>query len=108
MVAQWAQIPSRPPHPVGQRRAIELDALTGVNLCLSVQRQVISVLGDQHLRDQRFGRNAALDDPCRRRGLHNGTLARTAAVARTARDEHAKGGGHDIETLGHILADLVE
>jgi hypothetical protein len=48
---------------------IELDALPGVDLRLSVKRQVIGVLGDQHLGDQRLGRDAALDDPRRRRGL---------------------------------------
>ena len=75
---------------------------------LPVQRQEIGVLGDQHQRDQRFGGNTALNDPRRRRGLRDRTLARTAVVARTARHKDAEGGRNDIEALGHILADLVE
>jgi hypothetical protein len=62
---------------VSQRRAIKLDTLPGVNLRLPVQRKVIGVLGDQHLRDQRLGRDAAFNDPRRRRGLHDRALAQT-------------------------------
>ncbi len=40
--------------------------------------------------------------------MDNRTLTRAAAIARAAGDQHAKGGGHDVETLGHILTDLVE
>lgn len=69
---------------------------------------MIGVLGDQHLGDQRLGRNAALDDPCRRQSLHDRALARATAVAWPARDEDAEGGWHHIEAFGHILADLVE
>jgi len=36
---------------------------------------MIGVLGDQHLRDHRFGRNAALNNPRRCRGLHDRALA---------------------------------
>ena len=75
---------------------------------LPVQRQVIGILGDQHLCDQRLGRDAALDDPRRCRGLHDRAFARTAAVARPARDQHAEGGGHDVEPFGNVLANLME
>ena len=69
---------------------------------------MIGVLGDQNLRDQRLGGDAALDDPRRGRCLDDRALARAAAIARAARDQHAEGGRHDVETLGHVLADLVE
>jgi hypothetical protein len=88
--------------------SIKPDALPGVDLRLAVQRKVIGVLGDQHLRDQRFGGKAALDDPRRCLGLHDRALARTAAIARTAGDEDTEGGWHHIEAFGYILADLVE
>lgn len=108
MIAQGAQIPGCPANPVGQCGTIKLDALAGVDLGLPVQRQVIGVLGDQHLGDQRFGRNAALDDPRWRRGLHHRALAGPAAVARTASNQHTEGSRHHVEPFGHILADLVE
>jgi len=34
----------RAPHPVGQRRAIQVDALAGVNLGLAVKREMIGIL----------------------------------------------------------------
>jgi len=47
-------------------------------------------------------------NPCRCGSLHDRAFARTAAIARTAGDQHAEGGGNDIEAFGDILADLVE
>jgi hypothetical protein len=108
MIAQGAQIPGRSADPVCKGRAIQLDALPGIDLRLPVERQVIGILGDQHLRDQRLGGNAAFDDPGRRWSLHDRALARATAIARAPGDQHAEGGGHDIEAFGDILADLVE
>jgi hypothetical protein len=75
MIAQRTQIPGRPANPVSQRRAIQLDTLPGINLGLPIQRQVICVLGDQHMGDQRLGRNTAFDNPCRRWSLDHCALA---------------------------------
>ncbi len=108
MVAQGAQIPGCPADPVGKGGAVQLDALPGIDLRLSVERQVIGILGHQNLRDQRFGGDATFDDPCRRGNLHDRVLARAAAIARAPGDQHAEGGGDDIKALGDILADLVE
>ena len=38
--------------PVGERGAIQIDAFAGVDLALPVQRQVIGILGHQHMREQ--------------------------------------------------------
>ncbi len=83
MIAQGAKIPSCPSDPIGQGRSIQLDALPGIDLRLPVKRQMIGVLGDQHLgdqhlRDQRLGRNAAFDDPCRGPGLDDRALTGAA------------------------------
>jgi hypothetical protein len=43
------------PDPVGQRRAVEADALAGEDLRLPVQRKVVGVLGDEDLCDQSVG-----------------------------------------------------
>jgi hypothetical protein len=69
---------------------------------------MIGVLGDQHLRDQRFCRNAAFDDPGWCRSLDRRGLARAAAIARAAGDQYPEGGRHDIEALRDVLTDLVE
>ena len=42
--------------PVGQGRAIQSQSLAGLNLSLPIQRQVIGVFGDEHLRRRRLGR----------------------------------------------------
>jgi hypothetical protein len=54
-------------NPVGQGRAVDLDAVAGPDLRLAVERQVVGVLGDQHVGHQRLGRQAVLDQPLRRR-----------------------------------------
>ena len=52
-------MPSGAADPVGQRRAVERDPLPGEDLRLAIKRKVVGVFGDQHLRDRRFGRQAA-------------------------------------------------
>ena len=97
MIAQRRQPPCRAAYPVRQRRAIELDALARIDLRLPIERKVIGILADQHMRDQRLRRQPSLDDPRRRRRLDRRGLARAAAVTRVPGDEHAEGGGNDIE-----------
>ena len=85
--------------PIGQCRAVEVDALPGIDLGLAVQRQVIGVFGDQHLRDRRLGRQSALDQPRRRWRLHHHVLAGPAGVFGPADDQHAELRRHDVEPL---------
>lgn len=108
VVTQGAQIPGGASHPIGERRSVELDALPGVDLGLPVKWQVIGIFRYQDLRDQRLGRNATLDDPCRSGSLDDRTLARTAAIPRPPGNQDAESGWNDVEALGDILADLVK
>jgi hypothetical protein len=39
-------------HPVGHRRAVEFDAFARVDLRLAVERKVVGVLRNQHMRQQ--------------------------------------------------------
>ena len=50
------QMPGGTADPVGQSRPIEIDALTDVNLRLTIQRQMVGVFADQHVSDGRFRR----------------------------------------------------
>lgn len=50
-LVQWPEPPRRPSNPIAQGRAVELDALSGPDLCLAVERQVIGVLADHDLGD---------------------------------------------------------
>jgi hypothetical protein len=55
-------------HPVRQRRAFQLHAFALVNFRLAIQRQVIAIFRDQHMRQKSRSRNAALDRAARRFG----------------------------------------
>jgi hypothetical protein len=103
-----AQVERGPPHPVSQGGAVEPETLTGVDLRLPVEREVIGVFGDEDLRDRAVGGQPALDQPRRRGGLHDPILTGAAGVLRAADDQHPDLGRHDVEALGHVLADAVQ
>ena len=94
--------------PVGERRAVEADALALVNLRLAIERQMIGVFGDQHVGDGRLGRQAALDQPRRRRRLDDDVLAGAAGVFGPAHHQHPELRGNDVELFAHVLADPVQ
>lgn len=93
------------PHPVRQRRTIQLNALAGVNLRLPIERQVIGIFGDKNLGDGGFGRQSALDQPGRGRRLHNTVLASTAGVFGTPSHEDPELRRDQVQPLASILAD---
>ena len=107
-LVQRAELGGGPADPVRERRAIELDALPGVDLALPVERQVVGVFADQHMGDQRLGRQPALDQPRRCRRLDHGALAGAAAILRPAGDDHPELRRDDVEPLGDVLADPVQ
>ena len=79
-----------------------MDALAGIDLRLPVKRQVIGLLGDQHLGDQGFGGYAAFNNMSRRRGQDDRSRARAAAVTSPAGDQDTQRGRHDIKPLCDI------
>jgi hypothetical protein len=97
-----------PADPIGQCRAIQIDALPGVDLSLPVQRKMIGVFGDQNLRHSRLGRQSALDQPCRRGRLDHYVFASPAGVFRPAHHQHAELGGHDVKTFARILPNAMQ
>ncbi len=93
--------------PVGERGAVEMDALPGVDLRLAVERQMVGELAHQHMGDGGLRRDAALDQPGGRRRLHHDLFAAAAGVLRPAGDDDAELRRHDVEALGAVLADHV-
>ena len=51
-VSQRAQQPRRLAHPVGQGGAIEIEAVARVDLGLAIERKMVAVLRDEHVREQ--------------------------------------------------------
>ena len=94
--------------PIGQRRTVEFDALAGVDLSLPIQRKMIGIFGDEHLRHRGLGRQSALDQPRRRWRLHHHVLASPAAIFGSANHQHAELCRHDVEPLAGILADPMQ
>ena len=95
-----------PAGPIAQCRPIQLDALASIDLGLPVERQMVAELGDDHLRDQRLGRQAARHHMLGRMGLHHRARAATASVFRAARDQHAPLRRDHVQPFAHVLADL--
>ena len=105
---QRSEPPAGTPDPVAQRGAIQLDPLSGEDLRLTIQRQMVAVLADQNLRYQRLGRHAAVDRTIRRWGLDDSIFAGSAAVARPADQPHPELSGDVIQHLSLVFADLVQ
>jgi len=60
------------------------------------------------LGDRRLGRQAALDQPGRRRRLHHDIFAGATGVFGPAHHQHTELRGHDVEPLGDILTDPMQ
>ena len=73
-----------------------------------MQRRVVGVFGDEHLRDEAVGGQAALGQPHRCRGLHDRVPAGAAGVARAADHQHPELHRHHVEALGDVLTDPVQ
>jgi hypothetical protein len=105
---QRTQVPGSMADPVRQRGAIQIDALAGVNLGLPVQRQMIGILGHQHLGDRGLGRQSAFDQPGRDRHLRDAIFAAPAGVFGPPCDEHPELRRHQVQPLALVLADPVQ
>ncbi len=91
-------------HPLGERRAVQVDAVALEDLALTVERKVVAVLADEHMGEQAGPRPAALDGTARQRRLREG-LAPPASEARAHDAGHDEAAGHVLQLLGDVLAD---
>jgi hypothetical protein len=105
---QRMQVPGGMADLVGQRRSIQIDPLAGVNLGLAIQRQMVGIFGHRKLGDRGLGRQAALDQPRWRRGLHDTVLASPAGIFGSTGDQHPQLRRHHVQPLALVLADLVQ
>jgi hypothetical protein len=104
---QRGEPPAGTTNPVAQCGTIQRDALAGKDLRLAIQRKVVTVLADQHLRHQRLGRHAAVYRTVGCGGLDDSIFADAAAVTRPADQPNPELGGDVIQHLSLVLADLV-
>jgi hypothetical protein len=91
--------------PIGQRRPVQLDAGPLIDRLLPIERAVVGILGREHLRQQSWRRDAALDRTRRCRQLHH---PRTVAAGELGSHmaQHLEVARHEVEHLGDILPQL--
>ncbi|MBU6498763.1 MAG: hypothetical protein KGQ40_09570 [Rhodospirillales bacterium] len=104
---QRFQPPAGPSHPVAECGTIELHTVPGEHLRLAIQRQVIAVFADQHVRDQRLGGHAAIQGTLRGGRLHHRALAAPAAIFGPADYPDPERGRRVVQHLGTVFADDV-
>src|SRR5664279_6436103 len=85
VVGNWFQMEAGSACPITQCRAIQVNALAGVDLGLPVERQVIAELRDDDLSDQRLGRQATGHHMLGCMRLCHGPRTAAAGVFRTTR-----------------------
>ena len=106
-LVQGFQPPAGAADPAGQRRTRKIDAVPGKDLRLTIERRVIAILGDQHLREQRRRRHAAGNWTFRGRRLGDRAASATG-VLWTGDAQDAKRRRNPIQHLAHAFADGME
>ena len=102
-VGQWLQKRRRLADRVGQGRAVQVQPVALEDLALPVEREVIGVFVDQHVRQQAGPGTTALDGTGRQRRLGEGLAARTgeAGPDDPVHDEPAR---HVLQFFRYIFA----
>ena len=90
--------------PVGQGRAVEVEAVTLEDPALAVERQMIGIFVHQHMGEETRTRPTALDGAGRQRGLDEALAARTGQP-RPHDPVHDEAARDVFQLLGDILAD---
>ncbi len=90
-------------NPSRQRCPVEVNAVAGINLSLTVKRQVIAELRDQHVSQKASSCLSTWNGQGRHRFLRHG-LAFAAGVGGTHMADHLEAAGDVIEDFGDVLA----
>ena len=94
-------------HPVGKGGTFQPHALARVDRTLSVQRQVVAVLGGEHMGEQPGAGQAAHDRAAGGGRLHDG-LAPAAGEFRAHVAHHPEAGRDVLQLFGHVLAQALQ
>lgn len=102
-LGQWRQQRRRRSDPIGQGGTVEIDTLAGIDLGLSVKRQVVGVLGYQHMGEQSGTWSPALDRQGRHRRLHDRLAQPADDLGSDMPDDLEQGDA--LQHLGLVLAE---
>jgi len=104
---QWPKQRVALSDPTGQCRALQFDPRAGVNAALPVERQVIAVLRNQHVREQTGTRQASGNRPARRGGL-NDPVTGSASVLRANMPDDPQARGYVFEDFSNVVAPFLQ
>ena len=102
-IHQRPQRPARSAHPIGQRRAVQINALPLIDLRLTVQRQMIGILRYQNMRQQTGPGQTAIDRTVRRQLLDDPGTARATQLRPHCAD-HFEACRDIFQRLRHVFA----
>ncbi len=94
-------------HPAGQCRAFQFNALAGIHAALAIQRQMVTILRHQYMRQQPRSGQSSGERPVRRRGLNDAVTGRTREPGANMPD-HTEARGHVFENFGNVLAQCLQ
>jgi len=92
-------------HPVTEGGGLQVHAAARVDPGEPVERQVVLVLGDQHVREQPRPRQPAVDGLRRRRRDHHALAALAARALRPRVLDHLEARRHELEHLAPLVPD---
>ncbi len=99
--------PARAAHPVSHGRAVEFDAFARVDLRLAVERKMVCILGNQHMRQQP-GTGETLVDRAMRRGFLQDARAAGATQFRPHRAYHLEARRNVFEHFRDVFAERTQ
>ncbi len=103
-ISQWLQQCRRFANPVGEGRAVEINAVAIEYLGLTIERKVIRVLRDQHMGQQAWAWPAALDR-ARWQGRLADRLAARTSHPRPDKAVHHEAAGKVFQLFGDVLTE---
>jgi hypothetical protein len=102
---QRVQQLTAPTYPVRQSRSFQFYSLTGVDLALTVEREMVGILRNQNMRQQARTSQSARNRPARCRSLHDPFAAPTTQLGAHMAD-YLEAGRHVLQHLGNVFAEL--
>ena len=94
-------------NPIGQGGTVQFDTGAGVDLGLAIERAMISVFRDQHMRQQSWCRQATPNGQARDLGLRDG-LAVAAGQFRPHVADDTEAGRRVVQYFGHVFAERTQ
>ena len=94
-------------HPIGERGSVQVDAVASEYLRLTIQGAMVRVLGNEHVRQQRWSGKSAFNRPRWCRCLDN-HIALRACHLRPNMLDHLIAGRNAFQNLRDIFAQLAQ